>query len=127
MATHCAGTAVVGISGVHDVSDGGLGVCLAELCCASGLGATIAEQWTRPELFSEAPSRVLVSTSDADSLLGEAQDAGVPARVVGRAGGDRLVVPGLLDIGIAELTSVRSNRLPEAADRATACLGSGRL
>jgi phosphoribosylformylglycinamidine synthase len=120
MAAHCAGAPVVAISGVHDVSDGGLGVCLAELCCASGLGATIGEPWRAPELFSEAPSRVLVSTSDAGGLIAAARDAGVPARVVGAVGGDRLVVPGLLDIGVVELASARSNRLPEAADRATA-------
>jgi phosphoribosylformylglycinamidine synthase len=120
VAAHCAGTASVPISGVHDVSDGGLGVCLAELCCASGLGATIAEPWSVAEVFSEAPSRVLLCTGDPDGVLAAAGDAGVPARVVGQAGGDRLVITGLMDLGLAELVSVRSNRLPEAADRASA-------
>jgi phosphoribosylformylglycinamidine synthase len=120
VATHCAGTALVPISGVHDVSDGGLGVCLAELCCLSGLGATITDPWTVADVFSEAPSRVLVCTSDPGGVMAAATGAGVPARVVGRAGGDRLVIPGLLDLDVADLVSVRSNRLPEAADRATA-------
>jgi len=117
---HCAGNASVPVSGLHDVSEGGLGVCLAELCCASGVGATVAEQWKLSDLFSEAPSRVLLCTGDATRLLAAAEAAGVPARVIGQAGGDRLVVGDLLDLEIAELARIRSNRLPEAADRATA-------
>jgi phosphoribosylformylglycinamidine synthase subunit PurL len=120
VAGHCAGTAQIPVSGVHDVSDGGLGVCLAELCCISGVGASIADPWTVLDVFSEAPSRALVCTGDAAGMMAAARDAGVPARVVGRAGGDRLVIPGLVDIGVSELVSVRSSRLPEAADRATA-------
>jgi phosphoribosylformylglycinamidine synthase len=120
VAPHCAGVPCVPISGLHDVSEGGLGLCLAELCCASGLGAAIGEPWTAPELFSEAPSRVLVCTGDAAGVIAAAHDAGVPARIVGTAGGDRLVVPGLLDLDVTDMASVRSKRLPEAADRATA-------
>ena len=41
-------------------------------------------------------------------------------RLVGHADGDRLVVAGLVDLAVAEIASVRSNRLPEAADRASA-------
>ena len=120
VAAQCAGVASLPMSGVHDVSSGGLAVCLAELCCASGLGATVTETWSVEEVFSEVPSRVLVCTSDAGAMLAAAEDAGVPARVIGRAGGDRLIVPGLFDLELLEVISVRSNRLPEAADRATA-------
>jgi hypothetical protein len=63
---------------------------------------------------------VLVCTGDATGLLEAARDAGVPARTVGRAGGDRLVIAGLVDLEVSELVSVRSSRLPDAADRATA-------
>jgi hypothetical protein len=63
---------------------------------------------------------VLVCTTDSGALLAAAHRAGIAARVVGHAGGDRLVVAGLVDLAIAEIASVRSNRLPEAADRASA-------
>jgi len=120
VAAACAGTATIPIAGLHDVSDGGLGVCLAELCCASGVGIVLEETWTVEDLFGEAPSRVLVCSSDADGVLRAAEGGGVRARVIGRADGDRLVVPGLVDLGVAELVSIRSSRLPEAADRAGA-------
>jgi len=120
VAAATAGRATVAIAGLHDVGDGGLGVCLAELCCASGVGIVIEESWTVEDLFNEAPSRVVVASSDADGLLAAAGGAGVRARVIGRAAGDRLVVPGLVDVAVAELVAVRSSRLPEAADRASA-------
>ncbi|MGA2210448.1 MAG: phosphoribosylformylglycinamidine synthase subunit PurL [Acidimicrobiales bacterium] len=120
VAAECAGTATIRIAGLHDVSDGGLGVCLAELCCAAGIGAVIDEPWTVEDLFSEAPSRVLMCTADSDALLTAAHRSGIAARLVGHAGGDRLVVAGLVDLAVAEIASVRSNRLPEAADRASA-------
>jgi phosphoribosylformylglycinamidine synthase len=120
IAETCAGEASIPISGLHDVSDGGLALCLAELCCVSGIGASIDERWTVDGLFSEAPSRVLVCTSQPEALIGAASSAGVPGRVIGRAGGGRLVLPGLVDRAVTELVSVRARRLPEAADRATA-------
>jgi hypothetical protein len=59
-------------------------------------------------------------TADSDALLTAAHRSGIAARLVGHAGGDRLVVAGLVDLAVAEIASVRSNRLPEAADRASA-------
>ncbi len=44
---------------LHDVSDGGLGVCLAEICIASGKGA-IVDLTSVDRLFSEDPHRLLV-------------------------------------------------------------------
>ena len=43
------------------------------------------------ELFSEPPSRVLVATDRPHEVLARAAAAGVPAAVLGRAGGERLV------------------------------------
>ncbi|HEV8064387.1 MAG TPA: AIR synthase related protein, partial [Acidimicrobiales bacterium] len=108
------------LSGLHDVSDGGLAVCLAELCCASEVGAVISTSWTAPDLFNEAPSRVVVCTAEPAELLSRAEAAGVCAVTIGRAGGDRLVVPGRLDLAVADLVRARSNRLLEAAERASA-------
>ncbi len=113
----CAGEPTVPIAGLHDVSDGGLGVCLAELCCASGLGIVVDETWTVEDFFVEAPSRVVACTPDAPALGKAAKHAGVRARVIGLAGGERFVVPGLVDLAVSEMSSARAGRLPEAADR----------
>ncbi|MCL6593517.1 MAG: phosphoribosylformylglycinamidine synthase subunit PurL, partial [Alicyclobacillus sp.] len=84
----------------HDVSEGGLAVALAEMCIPAGLGvqAQVADQpvadgvaragW----LFGEGQSRILVEVdrTAAASLLAAAAAAGVPARVLGSTGGERL-------------------------------------
>ncbi len=114
-------SAELGVVGLHDVSDGGLALCLAEMCDRSGIGAVVAggAVSSPAELFSEAPSRVVVATTDEAGLLGAAGAAGVPATTLGTAGGDDLVVEGLLRLGVAELHRVRSGRLAEAAAHAS--------
>ena len=91
------------VTAVHDVSSGGLGVALAELCLASSLGLTASGVDTHRELFCEVPSRLLVATRDPDAVAFAAHAAGVPVGVLGHAGGDRLVVEGLVDVAVAEL------------------------
>jgi phosphoribosylformylglycinamidine synthase len=81
----------------HDVSDGGLALALAECCIAGPLrrGATIRlEEGARPDalLFGESPGRVIATSAAAEGLLVLADELRVPARRLGRTGGDRLVV-----------------------------------
>jgi phosphoribosylformylglycinamidine synthase subunit PurL len=94
------------IEGIHDVSAGGLGVCLAELCAASGgLGASVHGLDGHGELFSEGPSRVVVCTRRPDEVGAAAAVADVPVAVIGHCTGDgRLIVDGLLDLAVDELT-----------------------
>ncbi|MBN2379015.1 phosphoribosylformylglycinamidine synthase subunit PurL [candidate division WOR-3 bacterium] len=60
----------------HDLSDGGLGVAIAEMCLGGGMGARIhlgkipvSESFMRQDylLFSESQSRILVEIADKDS------------------------------------------------------------
>ncbi len=52
------------VAGIHDVSGGGLGVALAELAVRSGVGVQVSGVADHHELFTEAPSRVVVCTTD---------------------------------------------------------------
>jgi phosphoribosylformylglycinamidine synthase subunit PurL len=71
----------------HDLSDGGLGVALAE--CSFGpaeIGAQVdLESNLRPEvlMFHEAPSRILISTTDPKRVAAIAKKFEVEAPVVG--------------------------------------------
>ena len=71
----------------HDLSDGGLGVALAE--CSFGpaeIGAQVdLESNLRPEVlvFHEAPSRILISTADPKRVAAIAKKFEVEAPVVG--------------------------------------------
>jgi phosphoribosylformylglycinamidine synthase len=104
------------VRGIHDVSGGGLGVALAELAVRSGVGVRVSGVADHHELFTEAPSRVIVCTTDSASLLSRAADAGVGFRVLGSAGGDRIVIDDLVDLGVGEATAVWRGRLPDLLD-----------
>ncbi len=94
------------LSAVHDVSSGGLGVALAEMAAASGVGFRGARIHNHAELFGEAPSRV-VAAVDAE-LLGAVEAAAVSAGVavarIGLAAGDRFSIKGLLDLEMSSIT-----------------------
>ena len=104
------------VDGIHDVSGGGLGVTLAELSVRSGVGLQVSGIGDHHELFTEAPSRVVVCTTERDELVSRAAEAGVGFRVLGTTGGDRIVVDGLVDLGVAEATESWRSRLPSLLD-----------
>ncbi|HXQ58725.1 MAG TPA: AIR synthase related protein, partial [Acidimicrobiales bacterium] len=100
------------VAGVHDVSDGGLGVALAECAVRSGLGCIVDGVDGAAGLFSESPGRVIVGTADPHEVLARAVAAGIPVRILGHPGGDRLVVRGLVDLSVAEATAAWRHALP---------------
>jgi phosphoribosylformylglycinamidine synthase II len=105
----CAGA----LSSAHDIAEGGLAVALAECCVAGGIGARLKvriDDWVR-ELFGEAPGCAFV-VSGAEEVLGPL------GRVIGRVGGDTLVIPGALEVAVSELRAVRDNGLLQYASSA---------
>ncbi|HEV3281755.1 MAG TPA: phosphoribosylformylglycinamidine synthase subunit PurL [Acidimicrobiales bacterium] len=99
--------------GVHDISGGGLGVALAELAVRSGIGLQVAGVADHHELFTEAPSRVVVCTTRHNEVVSRAAEAGVGFRVLGHAGGDRIVIEGLVDLAVTEAIRAWRGRLPD--------------
>jgi phosphoribosylformylglycinamidine synthase len=119
---------------VHDVSDGGLAVAVAEMAIAGGIGADL-------QAASEAPSRdgasaglpaapalvphpafwfgedqaryvVTVRVSDAAAALELAGVNGVPMRRIGTTGGNALTLPTQRPIPVARLRERFENWLP---------------
>ena len=85
------------VNAVHDISDGGLIVAVAEMAMAAGIGVELDAMDT-PFAFNESQSRYLV-TFPANAPLDRAE---VPHEVIGTIGGDSINVNGT-KIGIAEL------------------------
>jgi hypothetical protein len=56
----------------------------------------------------------VVGTTDPHEVLTRAEAAGIPARILGHPGGERLVVDGLLNVGVAEATAIWRHALPGA-------------
>ena len=85
------------VNSAHDLSEGGLGVALAESCFGKNIGAQVeltSDLRTDVLLFSESQSRILLSTSkeQAEAIVALAGEHGVPAAKIGTIGGERLVV-----------------------------------
>src|SRR5262249_22735176 len=106
------------VNGVHDVSDGGLAVALAEMAIAGGVGArvelTFAGCTAAEASFAESAS-VVVSSVDPGttaSVLSQAAAAGVEARVIGTATGDRLIAKEAFDVALTEARDVWRNAIP---------------
>ncbi len=111
------------LDGVHDISGGGLGVALAELAVRSGIGLRVAGVADHHELFTEAPSRVVVCTPHHHEVVARAAEAGVGFRVLGQAGGDRIVVEGLVDLPVADAARSWRGRLPDLLDELAPAVG----
>ncbi len=105
------------LSSAHDVSEGGLAVALAEACFGDpGVGAVIElEPDGRPDalLFGEAHSRIVVSLKEKDygRLRDLAAKENVPATVIGRVGGSRLVIGDLVRARVDQLRNLWSTAL----------------
>jgi len=103
----------------HDISDGGLAVSLAE-CCIGGpdrpLGVRIeTHEMIRGDalLFSESPSRIVVSLEEKNlaRLQELAAELRVPMHVIGTVGGARFVIQPLLQLPVEELRSIWAHGL----------------
>jgi phosphoribosylformylglycinamidine synthase II len=98
------------LSAVHDVSSGGLAVALGEMAVAAGSGCAVAVG-DPSELFTELPSRFVVATSMPEDLCARAETLGIPAAVLGRAGGERFAVGELIDLPLARLVEAHEGNL----------------
>ena len=109
------------LSAVHDLSDGGLYVALAELCVSSNVGADV----TLPDniaahaaLFGEDQSRYIIAlpANLVQQALKAAGKAGVTARHLGTAGGTQLTAQGCDPISVETLREAHEGWFPTYMD-----------
>jgi phosphoribosylformylglycinamidine synthase len=104
---------------VHDISDGGLLVAIAEMALAGGLGVTLEAAPdglpAHATWFGEDQGRYVVgvSASALPRIVQAAKDANVPARVLGRVGGDALKLSGEGPLLLAAIRDAHERWLPE--------------
>jgi phosphoribosylformylglycinamidine synthase subunit PurL len=111
---------------VHDVSDGGLLVALAEMAMASGIGARLAPAPTglvpHAFWFGEDQARYVVTLrdSDAQKVITRAAAAGVAICRLGHSGDDALAISGERPILVRNLTERFETWLPDYMSGANA-------
>lgn len=104
---------------VHDCSDGGVALAVAEMAMAGNIGIVFS---TPPDtmplhalLFGEDQARYVVSVPAeiAPSILERAARAGIPAFRIGATGGGALHLPKEPPISVAELKQAHESWLPD--------------
>jgi phosphoribosylformylglycinamidine synthase subunit PurL len=109
-----AGTA----TSVHDLSDGGLLIALAEMAIASGIGAQLlaAPVSIVPHAywFGEDQARYIVTVPAAEAglVLAKMKGAGVSCVRIGTTGGDAVAVAGETPVSVASLNTAFESWLP---------------
>ena len=107
------------VSSVHDVSDGGLIVALAEMALASGIGIQIngfpedGRNWAE-YYFGEQQGRYIVTvTETGDGLRAEAEARGIPCAYIGETGGDSIEIgDGSESTSLADLRAAHEGFFP---------------
>ncbi len=102
--------------GVHDVADGGLATCLGELVARSGTGLRLSGLDAR-ELFAESASRVVICVPEGTAVADIEERAfgdDVALAHLGEAGGDRLLVEGVVDLAVTSVIQAWRDKLPGA-------------
>jgi phosphoribosylformylglycinamidine synthase len=106
------------VTAVHDLSDGGLAVSLAEMAMASGLGAAL----DAPEgiaahayWFGEDQARYVVTAKPANvaEIVEAAQAAGVALKRIGIVGGTTLKLGNESALAVSDLTNRFESWLPD--------------
>jgi phosphoribosylformylglycinamidine synthase len=109
------------VRAAHDCAEGGLLVCLAEMCFGREIGVTVTIDWPHRagHLFGEAQSRIVVEVADdhlAD-VLDAARADGVPATVLGKTGSAMMHIQGLVEVPVSELRAAYEDALPTLLSR----------
>ncbi|MEM8688707.1 MAG: phosphoribosylformylglycinamidine synthase subunit PurL [Pseudomonadota bacterium] len=106
------------VSAVHDISDGGLAVALAEMAMASGLGAAISLEFAQsPDhaaLFGEDQGVYIMTTADSnsDELITTSREKGLFACRIGTTGGSELTFGASASISVESLKDRHQRWLP---------------
>jgi phosphoribosylformylglycinamidine synthase II len=106
------------LSAVHDVSDGGLLVAIAEMALAGGHGVALdpvpGPVPAHALWFGEDQARYVVAASPdkADAIHKAAAVAKVPLRLLGKVGGDAVKLEGEAPLQLAALEAAHEDWLP---------------
>ena len=111
------------VRAVHDVSDGGLLVAIAEMALAGAIGAQLfpyeGKLPAHAAWFGEDQGRYVVEANPelAEEIIERARLLALPARVVGRVGGDTLSLRNETALAVVDLRTAHESWFPEYMGR----------
>ena len=99
------------IDACKDLSDGGIGIALAELCIMSKVGCEIispkslnVNQW----LFGEDQARYIIITNKSEAIMNKAKSINIEAKIIGKIKGNSFSLNNN-KISIEKITNIRNN------------------
>jgi phosphoribosylformylglycinamidine synthase len=107
------------VGGVHDVSDGGLLVAIAEMALAGEIGVQLfpyeGKLPVHAAWFGEDQGRYVIEATPelAEEIIERARLLALPARVVGRVGGNALTLKGEATLTLDDLRAGHEAWLPQ--------------
>jgi phosphoribosylformylglycinamidine synthase len=103
------------VSAVHDISDGGALVAIAEMGLAGSIGARLTlPSGANPAavMFGEDQGRMLVTTTQVEATVARASASGIFAAAIGETGGSAIEGPGF-SVPLADLRAAHEDFFPE--------------
>ena len=108
-------------SAVHDLSDGGLAVALAEMALAGGIGASVEAEGglSHAFFFGEDQGRYVLTAPPTEraAIAEEAERLAVPLLRVGVTGGQTLRLGGAAPLALAAMSKAYESWLPDTMSR----------
>ena len=110
------------IDTVHDLSDGGLLVAVAEMALKGNIGASIGQASLPdaiPFFFGEDQARYLIAApfAEAEKIVTEARDAYIPVTELGKTGGDAIIVNDKDKAALSKLRAAHEGWFPRFMSR----------
>jgi phosphoribosylformylglycinamidine synthase len=103
------------ISAVHDLSDGGLVVAVAEMALASDVGVELSptsQAHAHGFLFGEDQGRYLIAAADPGPIVAAGREAGLNIALAGQAGGHDFACHDLFRIPLGRLRETHEGWMP---------------
>jgi phosphoribosylformylglycinamidine synthase len=108
------------VTAVHDISDGGLAVALAEMALAGGIGGTVTAFGSEHAFFfGEDQARYVLTAAPAETgrIAEEAKRLTVSLMRIGVTGGEMIRLDAAAPVALAALRQAYENWLPDFMDR----------
>jgi phosphoribosylformylglycinamidine synthase len=102
---------------VHDVSDGGVAVAIAEMALAGDIGASVGQAGLPdaiPFWFGEDQARYVIASpfEKAEKIVAEARAAYIQVAELGRTGGEEIVIDETARMPVAKLRAAHEGWFP---------------
>ncbi|MEO7054073.1 MAG: phosphoribosylformylglycinamidine synthase subunit PurL, partial [Rhizomicrobium sp.] len=107
---------------VHDLSDGGLLVAVAEMALKGNIGASIGQASLPdaiPFFFGEDQARYLIAApfAEAEKIVAQASAAHIPVAELGKTGGDAITIDDKDRVALSELREAHEGWFPRFMGR----------